>query len=429
MSSIYKYKIYCITDSQFEYTWANNPPSICPVNSSHTVNSNSISDVDNGLAITILPTDSPFNATSDVMLCNTATSSITVNMPNAILGNQGVIRVKKISANNSVNIQTVYGELINGSSSYTLTTNDSLAVFTSNGTNWLLVNPKDEDSYISDITKFNANKTSIQTIYDVRSNTDRPPIIGVTGSFILNSGNGGISGTTFMKYIDNTLNFNGNTGLTMSIDRQTSLITSGTDMIIQAGSAANGATNQYGGSLILRAGVITGGGTGTLNSFVQIQQPIKQTVLTGVTATIDSVYIPTCIYLPIRNIATATNYDIIRFNFNASTNTAVSCIILLTLIAYDGSTSMSYNSGRAIAIRQVTNTITNTNTAIFADVKIPSGAGSPAVTWSTVTGTNQASVRINFANLIANPTFQYVNIKIDNLLYSPNNTIVTLNHY
>lgn len=45
-SNLYKYQIYCETDSKWEYVWRDSPPSICPVNNNHTVNSDTVSVVE-----------------------------------------------------------------------------------------------------------------------------------------------------------------------------------------------------------------------------------------------------------------------------------------------------------------------------------------------------------------------------------------------
>jgi len=40
------YKIYCETDSKWEYEWGNTPITVCPINGGHAVNSNSVSDLE-----------------------------------------------------------------------------------------------------------------------------------------------------------------------------------------------------------------------------------------------------------------------------------------------------------------------------------------------------------------------------------------------
>ena len=38
----YKYRIYCETDSTWEYVFRTTPPTVCPDDAGHTVNANSI---------------------------------------------------------------------------------------------------------------------------------------------------------------------------------------------------------------------------------------------------------------------------------------------------------------------------------------------------------------------------------------------------
>jgi len=42
MTTLYHYKIYCNTDSQYEFVWAEDPPTVCPMNNTHSVNTDSI---------------------------------------------------------------------------------------------------------------------------------------------------------------------------------------------------------------------------------------------------------------------------------------------------------------------------------------------------------------------------------------------------
>lgn len=44
--TVYKYRVYCISEGQNVYQWAETPPTTCPNNTAHTINANSISVVD-----------------------------------------------------------------------------------------------------------------------------------------------------------------------------------------------------------------------------------------------------------------------------------------------------------------------------------------------------------------------------------------------
>ena len=47
MTTLYKYRVYCITDSKYEYVWSEEPPLTCPTNTSDTIDLNSITIVEN----------------------------------------------------------------------------------------------------------------------------------------------------------------------------------------------------------------------------------------------------------------------------------------------------------------------------------------------------------------------------------------------
>jgi hypothetical protein len=46
MSSVYKYRVYCNTDSKYEYVWNTTAPTTCPTNTGHSINTGTISIVD-----------------------------------------------------------------------------------------------------------------------------------------------------------------------------------------------------------------------------------------------------------------------------------------------------------------------------------------------------------------------------------------------
>lgn len=46
MTTLYKYRIYCVTDSTYEYVWAEEEPTTCPTNTAHTIDTTSITIVE-----------------------------------------------------------------------------------------------------------------------------------------------------------------------------------------------------------------------------------------------------------------------------------------------------------------------------------------------------------------------------------------------
>ncbi len=88
MTTLYKYRIYCITDSKYEYIWAETEPTTCPTNTAHTIDSNSITIVETRepeeikIKEEITPTGAHFAATTIKInaIQNTITSS-TISFP------------------------------------------------------------------------------------------------------------------------------------------------------------------------------------------------------------------------------------------------------------------------------------------------------------------------------------------------------------
>lgn len=46
-NTIYRFHVYCVDDAQYEYVWSNIVPTCCPYNSSHSIDRNLITVVDN----------------------------------------------------------------------------------------------------------------------------------------------------------------------------------------------------------------------------------------------------------------------------------------------------------------------------------------------------------------------------------------------
>ncbi len=88
MTTIYKWKIYCITDSKWEYVWSETAPTTCPTDTGHTVNPNSVSDIE-VISETIMAIKENTNGTGDhvkfdTIVINTPanqTTSSTINWP------------------------------------------------------------------------------------------------------------------------------------------------------------------------------------------------------------------------------------------------------------------------------------------------------------------------------------------------------------
>ena len=81
--TVFYYKIWCTTDSQYEYVWLEDEPTVCPVNNTHTVDLNSIS-IENEVNTNEIkiqeesvPTGGNFMAECRTIICATGPGSVT----------------------------------------------------------------------------------------------------------------------------------------------------------------------------------------------------------------------------------------------------------------------------------------------------------------------------------------------------------------
>lgn len=82
MTTITKYRIYCETIGQWVETWRETPPTTCPINDTHTVNGNSVQELETISPNTVKideesvgkTTGKNFRAESYTMICPTGTS-------------------------------------------------------------------------------------------------------------------------------------------------------------------------------------------------------------------------------------------------------------------------------------------------------------------------------------------------------------------
>lgn len=94
MSSIYrKYRIYCITEDAYRYTWGTSPPSTCPVNGSHTVNPDSVNDTKIRFKKDITFNNSPYFAQNEYLSCDSTGGIIEIRLPDATRSQFGVLYI------------------------------------------------------------------------------------------------------------------------------------------------------------------------------------------------------------------------------------------------------------------------------------------------------------------------------------------------
>ena len=111
MATIYKYRLQCTTDNIYEYIWGTTPPTLCPTNSTHTIDTNSIAIVDqvNSNLVTIkeesVKTGGNFGcATIKIEAIKNTTSFSSISWPHAISG----LQINLISGSENS------GDIVNG---------------------------------------------------------------------------------------------------------------------------------------------------------------------------------------------------------------------------------------------------------------------------------------------------------------------------
>lgn len=57
MTNLYKYRIFCVTEQAFVYTWSDVTPTVCPNNNTHTIDPSTITIIESQLINTVVPID------------------------------------------------------------------------------------------------------------------------------------------------------------------------------------------------------------------------------------------------------------------------------------------------------------------------------------------------------------------------------------
>jgi hypothetical protein len=133
---LYKWKIYCLTDNQFEYIWQETSPTQCPINSNHNIDINRVSKEGDIFCLTLADSDSPYNYGQFGLLCDTTNGNITINLPKAFRSKNGVVFIKKISASNTVSINPYESELVDSQTTLSLISNNKVAILLCDGAKW-----------------------------------------------------------------------------------------------------------------------------------------------------------------------------------------------------------------------------------------------------------------------------------------------------
>ncbi|QKF94439.1 hypothetical protein QKU48_gp0981 [Fadolivirus algeromassiliense] len=137
--SVNKYRLYCNTNSQWEYTFSQTLPSTCPINGTHSINNNSIQIVDTIECVNVTSTDSPYSITQNSVFCNTADGHIIINLPKASRTTNSQYLIKKTSSSNTLSIIPYENELIDGLATKNITLLNDTVMILSNGFDWTTI--------------------------------------------------------------------------------------------------------------------------------------------------------------------------------------------------------------------------------------------------------------------------------------------------
>jgi len=167
MTTVNRYRIWCVTEQKLEYTYSTTTPTVCPVNPLHTIAG--VVEEQSVLRKDITFADSPYEFRRYFIRADTTGGAITINLPPAVRRANYMLGVQNITGTNSVTVTAFGSELINGSSTQVLTADNEFLVILSNGSTWTI--QADDVFFISP---------------DV--NIDDSYFVGQTGSILVDTG-------------------------------------------------------------------------------------------------------------------------------------------------------------------------------------------------------------------------------------------------
>ncbi len=139
MTDLYKWRIYCKTDSRFEYIWDTIKPTTCPVDNTHNVNLCSVADI---VAVnryrTVTNKNSPYKISGyNVYRCDTVNDDVVVKLSAASGANKGrVIIIQKLSGYNLLTIYPYGDDKIDGEIKKSITRDRDIIKIESDGNDW-----------------------------------------------------------------------------------------------------------------------------------------------------------------------------------------------------------------------------------------------------------------------------------------------------
>lgn len=152
-SVINKYRIYCTTDNVWRYIWDNVPPTTCPDDVGHGVNSNSVEIIQIEIEKNITFTDSPYFIRQEFLSCDTTSGIIRVNLPEASKSEAVICYIRRVVGGNNVEIYNNLGV----TPILTINISDVVNKLQSNGSVWSTISINDEDNLENNLPLLQAN--------------------------------------------------------------------------------------------------------------------------------------------------------------------------------------------------------------------------------------------------------------------------------
>lgn len=203
-TTLRKYQIYCNTEEAFVAKWRLEPPTVCPNNPAHDVNSESVYEdkvLDIGPSRSVTAADSPVAATSTegAILADATSGAVTINLPDATDHKYKMYYVIKTdSSANSVYVDGFGSQTVGGIYAYVLAAQNDDIAFISDGSNWS-TNPEDIKLISNTTVQVNEDEQTItgkKTFVNLLFDTKDPEHLKNGGSIVLRSPNGNRWGIT-----------------------------------------------------------------------------------------------------------------------------------------------------------------------------------------------------------------------------------------
>ena len=160
-TTLRKFKVYCHDYQQYAYQWSLAPPTTCPFDGKHSVDSNMVHTVDRVPSETVTSAQSPYSLGNRSVVADTENANLVLQLPKASTCDQGSYVVFKLVAANTVTVAAAPGETIDLQETVELKGIGSAVHVRSNGSFWGVVQASSQDIVANDVKFLNASKKQI----------------------------------------------------------------------------------------------------------------------------------------------------------------------------------------------------------------------------------------------------------------------------